>query len=408
MSTTQFTDDAYNKFASKLGSKTLIGNWQEEQSIRDATGEGRCIAQRHIKRSGLLQDFTKLPSTTRIGDNTFQRVFGDRKPIKEEIEGSVAVNIPEQGLRWKKDRDLCYQFAVDAMEQVEKAQDLALQERDFRCTSDDRDVEQPSPYNPAEKQKHSHSNEIMHGKPGTKEESYANSGLDTMTHLDYKSQVPVTLYTQYKASSNPSVKSIVKQSCPTGPCCYARDSKFSTPVDQYPGGRFKDDEVETLISTVKLAKDRHPNGFAPMAAPSGGLADLKKSLLSHMHEKNGLLALSKLRSELEAKMDKGCVKKEEMRKLLVEIHPDVCPARLGLYLGNLAKMKKDAIQVSTFFDSLVGNCTPNAIKQKILDAFNEGWKPKDIEVPATKDAYLLFFCDIYAVKPEAVMTLLPC
>ena len=34
-------DAAFNKHRGKAGHGTLIGNWQEERDLRDATGEGR-------------------------------------------------------------------------------------------------------------------------------------------------------------------------------------------------------------------------------------------------------------------------------------------------------------------------------------------------------------------------------
>lgn len=57
---------------------TLIGNWCEEASIRGCTGEGRSIPRRHIKRSGLLKDFTRQidQNSMKKDDNTFERCYG--------------------------------------------------------------------------------------------------------------------------------------------------------------------------------------------------------------------------------------------------------------------------------------------------------------------------------------------
>lgn len=56
------TDDAYNKYLGADSGKagTLLGNWLEERVLRETTGEGRTVPQRHVKRSGLLKDFTKV------------------------------------------------------------------------------------------------------------------------------------------------------------------------------------------------------------------------------------------------------------------------------------------------------------------------------------------------------------
>jgi len=57
---------------------TLVGNWSEEHVLRSTIGEARSIPQRHVKRSGLLVDFTRKPSQPRILDDTFERVSGSK------------------------------------------------------------------------------------------------------------------------------------------------------------------------------------------------------------------------------------------------------------------------------------------------------------------------------------------
>ena len=58
------SDDAFNKPGSGLrkpdDAGVLMGNWLEERVLRESTGEGRCIPQRHLPRSGLLKDFSKV------------------------------------------------------------------------------------------------------------------------------------------------------------------------------------------------------------------------------------------------------------------------------------------------------------------------------------------------------------
>ncbi|KAF4749003.1 hypothetical protein FOZ63_013461 [Perkinsus olseni] len=81
MSISQFTDDAYNKFPRDDTSHpgTLIGNWYEETRIREATGEGRTLPQRHLKRRGLFHgDGPKVWPIPVKKDNTFERVHGKR------------------------------------------------------------------------------------------------------------------------------------------------------------------------------------------------------------------------------------------------------------------------------------------------------------------------------------------
>lgn len=407
MSTTQFTDDAFNKYVTKTSAKTLIGNWQEEGSIRDATGEGRTLPQRHIKRSGLLQDFTKLPSTTRKCDDTFQRVLGARKPpTKDPLPGTQAIEIPKYGARWKLDRAKCLEFSQEEMEQIDEARKLADQEREFETSNVARDICCPAPYNPAERQKNSYANEIMFGKAGSKEDAYKNSGLDAITNLDYTNQVPVTFYTQTYASTDPNVKSGVRVSCPTGANTYARDCKFTCPTSQYKGGRWKEEEMEETLYAAKKS-GKHPNGATGMEPPIFGLSQLKGELLYKLREQSGLLALVKMRAELTSKAENGCVKKADLNALFLEIYPEIPDVYLRLYLDGLATMKKDQVQVSALFNSLVGACTPNAIKEKLLEGFRSGWRPEGIEeIPSTQDEYISFFCDIYAIDPKAVAQML--
>lgn len=412
MATTQFTDSAYNKYVTTTSGKTLIANWQEEESIRDATGEGRTVPQQHIKRSGLLKDFTKLPSMTRKQDDTFNRVLGDRKPPKPDpLPGTQVIDIPKHGTRWKLDREKCLDFAQEEMNQIDGARTLAELERDFTTSCDVRDTCCPAPYNPAERQKDSYANELMFGKAGTKESSYDNSGLDAKTNLDYSNQVPVTFYTQTFASKNPNVKSLVRSSCVSGSNIYARDSKFTTPVDQYAGGRWQDEEVADMIQAAKES-DRHVNGFTGMEPPANGLAQLKAKLLHVLREKRGLLGLVNLRAELSSKAEVGCVKKSDVKDLFLDLYPELNEVHLRLYLDGLATMKKDQVQVSALFKSLVGASVPNAIKEKLLIGFRRGWKPDGIDgVPSTENAamqdeYLSFFFDIYALDPGEVSQML--
>ena len=84
------TDDAYNKYMAPGGGKsqptTLMGNWCEEAVLREATGEGRSIPQRHIPRAGILKQMFQAEDQTSLtaksggkkGDSTFDRVYGKR------------------------------------------------------------------------------------------------------------------------------------------------------------------------------------------------------------------------------------------------------------------------------------------------------------------------------------------
>jgi hypothetical protein len=70
-----FSEDGYNKKRDEHG-RVLVGNWFEEAVLQTTVGEARSVPQRHIKRAGLLKDFTKRPSEVRVLDDTFERVCG--------------------------------------------------------------------------------------------------------------------------------------------------------------------------------------------------------------------------------------------------------------------------------------------------------------------------------------------
>ncbi len=72
-----FSEDSYNKrLPLEVHSRVLVGNWFEESVLQSTVGEARSVPQRHIKRAGLLRDFTKRPSEVRRLDDTFERVCG--------------------------------------------------------------------------------------------------------------------------------------------------------------------------------------------------------------------------------------------------------------------------------------------------------------------------------------------
>ncbi len=81
-----FSEDSYNKhLPQEVQSRVLVGNWYEESILQVTVGEARSVPQRHIKRSGLLKDFTKRPAEVRKLDDTFERVCGSAT-----VEGAFA------------------------------------------------------------------------------------------------------------------------------------------------------------------------------------------------------------------------------------------------------------------------------------------------------------------------------
>ena len=55
---------------------TLIGNWYEEECLREKTGEGRTVPYSHVPKKSL--DFDKEPEPSNAPrDNTFDRLMGE-------------------------------------------------------------------------------------------------------------------------------------------------------------------------------------------------------------------------------------------------------------------------------------------------------------------------------------------
>jgi len=72
-------ENIYNKVY-HVPKGTLIGNWYEEQCLRDKTNEGRSVVPQHIPKKFMSWD-TKFNPETKVND-TAMRTVGDR-PYKE-------------------------------------------------------------------------------------------------------------------------------------------------------------------------------------------------------------------------------------------------------------------------------------------------------------------------------------
>ena len=66
---------AYNKYTNK-GTGTLVGNWNEERSLREFTGVGRRIVNEHIPKRHCQFDTPII--NEKPCDNTTERIYGER------------------------------------------------------------------------------------------------------------------------------------------------------------------------------------------------------------------------------------------------------------------------------------------------------------------------------------------
>jgi len=70
-------ENIYNK--SFIGRGTLVGNWQEEQTLREFTGVGRTIPKEHIpKKHG---DLENPIIHGKVFDNTYRRINGKTEDL---------------------------------------------------------------------------------------------------------------------------------------------------------------------------------------------------------------------------------------------------------------------------------------------------------------------------------------
>ena len=69
------TEAAYNKYVT-AGKGTLVGNWNEERSLREFSGVGRRVVREHIPKKHC--NFDEPIVSDKPLDNTNQRIFGEK------------------------------------------------------------------------------------------------------------------------------------------------------------------------------------------------------------------------------------------------------------------------------------------------------------------------------------------
>jgi len=208
-----FADDAYNKYVGD-GPGTMVGNWSEERALRDATGEGRTLPQRHLPRSCLLKDFTRVATaSTRRTDDTFERCYGPNRSTtyvpmsktigagEEDLTGESRIALQLQadrrvervGMRRVLDEAAMQEVAEKHVCLEEEVQNAQAQQRAFATTTgshfqkpDYRKTEHPAFL------RKSHKNELMTGRPVDRSQTLLNAGLDVQTNVHYSVAEPVT------------------------------------------------------------------------------------------------------------------------------------------------------------------------------------------------------------------------
>jgi hypothetical protein len=362
---TQFTDDAYNKKLKGIDAHqgTLIGNWFEEGCQREGTGEGRTIPQRHVRRSGLLRDFTRLPSDgTRVCDDTFERLYGHRKydvvsASSHEIgkkdglchltamqREPVQANLVYQqvGLREVERNEKFLQHAVDFVQAKEDAKDALNERRFFQTSADDFAMPKASDVEKPAHPRTSCRNEILRGPPQPDSVLYAKSGLDFDKETHYTLQEAVTAHTVF--ASNPESVSVVNMTHPSNG--FRRNSAVSCPIETFIDGAEKDSS-EPAPGPVSMPLRQ------PAVLPTGNLTlpAVKAAIRGKFEQKYGGRAIVVLRQALEdVAHDDATVSISDASEVMAADGLD--SVAVEMFLKMMATMRKDRLQIAKVIDSL--------------------------------------------------------
>jgi hypothetical protein len=380
-----FSDDAFNKVNETLrgsgGAGTLIGNWAEERSLRDACGEGRNIPQRHLPRSGMLTNWDQVPSGgPRKQDNTFERIYGPKAAVKhvpqskaiggfeDDVFGDVSLaatlqadgRIPRMG-----ERELTMSAAyLDAAENFISEEEAIAEEvhkaRYFNTTTGDH-FSKPNEAL-SEKAEHARTScklELLHGPRPDRMMHIDNPGLEQPGHTHYSNLEGITL--QRAALAILGCSSNVRCSAVSGANTFGRNSEFSKPIDECMLGLSKDEELEKMYGTVKRTDPfRTHGGAAPRGVPFQGVPSLpavKITIHSKIAEVWGAPGYVLLRQRLFNQSDEeGFIKKCDVVAILREqlglSTAEVPDKILDVYLNLQIKVKKNELHVGTLMSSL--------------------------------------------------------
>jgi hypothetical protein len=368
---TQFTDDAYNNAlkGKQAGYGTLVANWYEESCQREGTGEGRTIPQRHVRRSGLLKDFTRLPSDGfRVCDDTFERLYGHRKYEIAHTSSSAIGNLggkchltelqsepvqaklvlPQVGVRQIENNHKFYEHAVASVKIEEEAKDALNEIRHFE-TAGQTDYTMPNP-NEIEKPQFPRTSavrELLSGPPLPDSEVFGRKGLDFDKQTHYSLQEAVTANSEF--ASNADTIAAVKLSYPDNG--FRRNSTVSCPVEHFLKGAEKD-SCEPGFAVEAGMPLRQVNVAPTLNAMPVTLVQTKATIIKKYVDQYGpLRAMIELRNELEAHAEaNGTIMVTNGKAVLAG--DGINAVAVEVYLKQMATMSKTACQISKVMDSI--------------------------------------------------------
>lgn len=388
MAAAQFSDDAYNKQIGGDNAGTLCGNWFEERVLRACNGEGRTVPQRHVPRSGLLQDFTKMPSATRKGDNTFERVYGPKANMQPRAS-SKTIGDHEQGsgMKFVGPKELALKTArldiAEAEVQEEDDFEEALrQARSFETTTGTTHIKPDITLAVKAEGKKSYHDELMYGPPAERERALHNQGLEVPTHAHYAN---MELVTHARMSlADPSMRNDLKVSACLGVSAFCKNDEFTKPCNKFTKGLDQDHELNIMFDSLKNTNAmRHLGGSVPKAGlfsavPS--LPALKGAIQDRIFEVWGQIGYVAMRQRLFDGSDhEGFITLSDIASVLrneLELSTDVVSEKaLTVYLSQQATMDKHKVAVGAFMTSLRPNLSQKDKKQ-VLETI-KSLKPVD-------------------------------
>lgn len=374
-----FSDDAYNK--DPEGHGTLVANWAEEHALREATGQGRSVAQRHVPRSGLLQDFTKTPTVVRKGDNTFARVHGPRSG-HQTLASSTVIGQPDPHagkIVRTGPRELAlaggrmdFAEAEVQAEEAEEAQQANV--RRFDTTTgvthskpDEHQVEK------AVHGRRSYEAELLRGPAPDRTLALSNDGLDVNAHAHYSNADTITHARMCLADSR--MRSDLKASAGTGVHSFGKNAEFTKPILEFTRGLGKDEEMQDMFHGLKYTQPQRSSGGPQPRGPSEvpSLTMLKTTLHDKIAQVWGAYGYVALRQRLFDVGDhEGFVQKAEVVSIFREqlgLDPqEASDAALDVYLSQLVTMKKTELRIGSLMSSLRPILAQKE-KRRVLEAF---------------------------------------
>jgi len=405
-----FTDDSFNKYHTGTGAGTLIGNWAEEQVIRDCTGEGRTVPQRHLPRSGLLVDWTKVPdSGPRKMDDTFQRVYGLPKVVDGLPESTYSAACVYENDCFKTE-GAGPQERVLAVRHMEEAEKMVLAEeaivedksnaRSFETTKGAAFTVKPA-VQPCAHLRKSYAETLQIGAAPDPALAAKNEGITRApANVHYSNQEAISY--NRMAMADPALKGSVKVSPAGGISAFGRNSAFSKPMGDFKDGLLKDEAIDSMFETLKgtnamrtLGGSQPRGGDAFAGVPS--LASLKETIHMRIGESLGAAGFVVLRMELanftgpEGTVPKGAVIDYFRTQLGLTVE-EVSDMALDVYLEQMCTTKGGELMVSALLSSLRPALSPPD-KLRAQEAFQAmgpmgGSVPVEAWLPRLQDGNL--------------------